>query len=140
MKSLCCASPAEIVKETKSPIFHLGATSSEGKENRKVKAHTLHHGEGSFLLNFKRYEMYLSGRGKCGRVPALPPQPPNDRNKNQSTINNHLQFSFPVPVTVRFGVPGASTFLHRFKELVHKSQGGIVKEGFEVVWKRGGVV
>lgn len=48
-------------------------------------------------------------------------------------INNHLQLSLPVPVAVGFGVPGASAFLHCFKELVHKSQGGIIKKGFEVV-------
>lgn len=96
---LCCASLAETVKETKSPGFHLGhhqghcsATSCEGKVNWKVKAHTLHHGEGSFLLNFKHYKMYLSGRGKCDRVPVLPPKPPNNR-KPQSIISPWLTFS-----------------------------------------------
>lgn len=34
-------------------------------------------------------------------------------------------------------MPGAASFLHCLKELVYKSQGGIVQERFKVVWKRG---
>jgi len=70
---------------------------------------------------------------------ATEPQSKNKRKK-QSIINNHLQFSLPVPVAVGFGVPGASALLHRFKELVHESQRGVVQKGLEVVWKRAGVV
>lgn len=43
-------------------------------------------------MNFKHYKMYLSGRGKCDRVPVLPPKPPNNR-KPQSIISPWLTFS-----------------------------------------------
>lgn len=62
--------------------------------------------------------------------------------KHQKAIDNqasaHLQLSLPIPVAVGFGVPGASAFFHRFEELVHKPQGGVVEKRLEVVWKRRG--
>lgn len=64
---------------------------------------------------------------------------PNTHTQKPSIINNHLQLTLAVPVAVGFGVPGAPAFLHCLKELVHKAQGGVVEEGFEVVWERGGV-
>lgn len=131
---------------TSLPVRRARRYLSRRPENCETKAHALHPGEESFLLNCKHDELYLSGRGECGSAASEPLRPPT-RSKTKHTrthtqkpsiIDNHLQLSLAVPVAVGLGVPGAPAFLHCLKELVHKAQGGVVEERFEVVCERGG--